>query len=62
MVNYFSALVDFKNKSVIDLVLPKYLDIDSGGHYDENNHESEDVSFNTWRKFLPLILLSAELR
>ena len=48
-MDYFGALVDFKNKSVIDLVLSEDLDVDTSCHDDKYNHESYDISLNTWR-------------
>lgn len=46
-MDYFGALIDFKNKSVIDLVLSEDLDVDTSCHNDKYNHESYDVSLNT---------------
>jgi hypothetical protein len=62
MMNYFSALVYFKNKSVVDLVLSEDLDIDSSCHNYEYNYESEDISFYPRGKLLPIVLLITVLR
>jgi hypothetical protein len=47
VVDYFSALVDFKDESVVDLIFPKDLDVYASGHDNEYNDESKDVSLNS---------------
>lgn len=46
MVDYFSALIDFEDKSVIDVVLSKNLNVDSSSYNNENNNKSEKVRNN----------------
>jgi len=39
-MNYFGALVDFKNKGVVYLVLPEDLDVHASGYDDKHDNES----------------------
>lgn len=62
MMDYFRSLVNLKNKSVVDLVYPKHLNVHSGGYYYEYDHKSKDVRLNAGRNFYPLVSLASLYR